>query len=215
MANKDKFLELLRSTNREGVEDLITKLEEVGFFEAPASSKFHGDYPGGLLEHSLNVYQQAAYLYKVETHIKPDLAPKIPMESIIIASLLHDVCKADLYMKVKKWKKDETKPKGQQWEQKEVYDHDYTKFPLGHGEKSVIWLLKNGFKLTDDEIMAIRWHMGSWDLSTYSDSKACFNAASDSCPLLAIIICADTLAARITEVRGISQQKQEEPPKQS
>ena len=52
---KQRFLELLRETKREGIEDLIKFLENSDFFTAPASTKFHGDYEGGLWEHSLKV----------------------------------------------------------------------------------------------------------------------------------------------------------------
>lgn len=53
---KERYLELLRTIKREGIEELIKYLESSDFFTAPASTKFHGDYEGGLLEHSLKVY---------------------------------------------------------------------------------------------------------------------------------------------------------------
>lgn len=80
--------------------------------------------------------------------------------------------------------KDETKPQGKQWEQYETYDYDYSKFPAGHGDKSVIVILKNGFKLTDQEILAIKWHMGSWDISDYGDDKKSYSAAGNLFPLV-------------------------------
>ena len=198
-SNKQKFIQLLQATKREGVDQFIKYLDDNGFFEAPASTKFHGCYEGGLCEHSLNVYQQAMYLYKVECKIKPEVEKLTSVENITIASLLHDVCKTDLYEKVKKWRKDETKPVGKQWEQYETYDHDYSKFPAGHGSKSVIVILKNGFKLTDQEILAIEWHMGAWDISQYNDDKKSYNMAGDLYPLVSIIHAADILASRITE----------------
>lgn len=197
--NKAKFIELIKKTHRPGSDTLIKYLEDSGFFTAPASTKFHGAYEGGLCEHSLNVYQQAAYLYKVECKIKPEVAQSVSEESIIIASLLHDVCKSEIYVTAKKWRKNAEN----KWEQYDTYEHDYSKFPMGHGEKSVIVILMNGFQLTEDEMLAIRWHMGAWDLSDYGESKSNFNAAGDKSPLLSIIMTADTLASRITEVRGI------------
>ena len=96
--NKQEFIELLRSTKREGIEDLINWLSEKSdFFEAPSSTIYHCNYPGGLCQHSLNVYYAARDFY--ETYKKLSLPEKnvesIPMESIIITALLHDLCKAN------------------------------------------------------------------------------------------------------------------------
>ena len=80
------------------------------------------------------------------------------------------------------------------------YDVDYSNFPLGHGEKSVIILLRSGFELTDDEIMAIRWHMNAWDLPFQSyDIKSNFNKAKEICPLLSLVQAADCLASNLLE----------------
>ena len=54
---KEEFLMLLRSVNREGMDELINFIEKSDFFKAPASTRFHGSNEGGLLEHSLNVYK--------------------------------------------------------------------------------------------------------------------------------------------------------------
>lgn len=196
---KQKFIQLLKSTNREGIDSIIQYLEKSGFFEAPASTKYHGAYDGGLCEHCLNVWEQAMYLYKVQCKIKPEVKNQVKEESIIISALLHDTCKADIYKKVKKWRKNAE----DKWEQYDSYEHDYSNYPYGHGEKSVIVLLLNGLKLEKDEISAIRWHMGSWDLSDYAEIKGCFNTAADQSPLLSIIMAADSLASRVTEIRGI------------
>lgn len=195
--NKAKFISLLESTNRNGIRQLIENLEKCGFFEAPASTRFHGNYPGGLVEHSLYVYQQAMYLKKVETHIKPKLTERLPDNSIIIASLLHDVCKADFYYLTKKWRKDANN----KWEQYDGYEKDFKKLPVGHGEKSVIRLLQWGFELTDDEICAIRWHMSGFDVSNYQDALRSLDSAAEI-PLVAIIVAADYLASHISEVKS-------------
>ena len=92
-----KFKEMLLSTNREGMENVIERLEELGFFKAPASTKFHLNYAGGLLEHSMNVYDLALELREVMIRKKEGLRDSLPKESVIIAALLHDVCKADIY----------------------------------------------------------------------------------------------------------------------
>lgn len=86
------------------------------------------------------------------------------------------------------------------WEPQESYNIDYSNFPLGHGEKSVIILLRSGLDLSDDEIIAIRWHMGGWDLPFQSSEMIASNKkAKDVCPLLTLIHTADTLAAGILE----------------
>ena len=65
---KEHFLELLRGVKREGIEELIQFMEKTDFFKAPASTRFHGDYEGGLVEHSLKVYE--ILKHKVETNIE-------------------------------------------------------------------------------------------------------------------------------------------------
>ena len=80
------------------------------------------------------------------------------------------------------------------------YSVDYSELPLGHGEKSVIRLLQIGFALTQDEILAIRWHMTAWELPFQSnEAKANLNEAKQQCPLLTIIQTADGLASAILE----------------
>ena len=89
---KEEFLNLLRKVNREGIEDIINFLEKSDFFKAPASTRFHGDHEGGLVEHSLKVYE--ILKHKVEHNIK---GVTVPEESIIIIGLLHDICKTNFY----------------------------------------------------------------------------------------------------------------------
>ncbi|MBR3480064.1 MAG: HD family phosphohydrolase [Prevotella sp.] len=193
---KTKCKELLLSTNREGMENVIERLEEQGFFKAPASTKFHLNYEGGLLEHSMNVCDMALELREVMIRKKEGLRDLLPKESVIIAALLHDVCKADIYKPAVKRQKNEHGV----WCDVPGYDVDYSNFPVGHGEKSVIWLLQNGLKLTADEIMAIRWHMTAWDLAFQSpEMKGNLNAARERCPLMALIQAADGLAANLLE----------------
>ena len=191
-----KFKEMLLLTNREGMENVIERLEEQGFFKAPASTKFHLNYEGGLLEHSMNVCDMALELRELIIRKKEGLRVSLPKESVIIAALLHDVCKADIYKPAVKRQKNEHGI----WCDMPGYDVDYSNFPVGHGEKSVIWLLQNGLKLTPDEIMAIRWHMTAWDLAFQSpEMKGNLNAARERCPLMALIQAADGLAANMLE----------------
>ena len=87
---KQQYLDLLKTVKREGIDDLINFLEKSDFFKAPASTRFHGSYEGGLAEHSLKVYE--ILKHKVEHCIEPI---NIPEESIIIIGLLHDICKTN------------------------------------------------------------------------------------------------------------------------
>lgn len=194
--NRSEFVELLYSTGREGMDEVINQLEELGFFQAPASSKFHLNHEGGLLEHSLNVCKVGLMLREQMLLLKPNLEESLNKESVIIASLLHDICKADIYQKCIRKRKDRLG----QWVDYETYELDYSDFPLGHGEKSVIVLLRMGLDLSDDEIMAIRWHMSAWDLPFQSpDLKANFDTAKRLCPLCTLIQAADGLASNLLE----------------
>ena len=146
---KEKYLELLKSVNREGMDNLINFIEKTDFFKAPASTRFHGSYEGGLLEHSLKVYE--ILKHKVENCIeKIDVSE----DTLKIVALLHDICKANFY------KVDYRNAKNSfgEWEKVPYYTVEDT-IPYGHGEKSVM-MLTEYIKLTSEEKYAIRWHMG-------------------------------------------------------
>jgi len=193
---KKEFKSLLRSTEREGIDNVIEELQHLGFFEAPASTRFHLNEEGGLLQHSMNVCKCALKIRQAMFEMDDTLIESLPNDSVIISSLLHDVCKADIYKKAPKRQKNEFGTWVDVW----GYDVDYTSFPLGHGEKSVIVLLRCGLDLTDDEIMAIRWHMTAWDLPFQSaDIKGNLNKAKEVCPLLTLIQSADGLASGLLE----------------
>ena len=198
MSNKERFIELLHSTGRAGVDNVISNLDDLGFFEAPASTVFHLNTPGGLLQHSLNVYDEAVVLAKGQAEFRPEMAEKLKDDSLIIAALLHDVCKAEIYKEAQKWRKDANG----QWESYSSYEVDYSSLPVGHGEKSVIRLLQWGLEMTDDEILAIRWHMEAWDLAFPSpEQKSNLGVAKGRCPLLNVVKAADGLASFILEVK--------------
>ena len=193
---RKEFEDMLRRTEREGVEDCLEELASLGFFEAPASTRFHLNYDSGLMEHSLNVCKAALQLRKVMIEMDESLKPMLPEDSVIIASLLHDVCKADIYKPVVKHQKQ----KDGTWVDKPGFDVDFSNFPIGHGEKSVIVLLLSGLALTNDEMLAIRWHMAAWDLAFQSpETKSNINTARDQCPLCSLVQAADTLAANLLE----------------
>ncbi len=193
---KAKFVNILKATGRGGVENVLAELDALGFYEAPASTRFHGAYPGGLLRHSLNVYEEAMLIREAQLKLTPEMVSRLPSQSIAVASLLHDVCKAEVYKLEKKLRKNGNG----EWEKYDGYRVDYSDFPLGHGEKSVIRLLRWGLEMTDDEIIAIRWHMSGFDLAFQSpESRNSYGEASTKCPLLAILRAADGLASHIME----------------
>ena len=191
-----RFEKILRDTGRENIDYVIEDLDAWGFFTAPASAKGHGAYPGGLLEHSLNVYDAAVEARKAMIVLRPDLEDDLKADSIAIAALLHDVCKSDLYRLVKKKRRNEV-GQYEEFEQYEIHDEN---FPVGHGEKSVILLLQSGLDLKDDEICAIRWHMGPWNMS--GDDEKFYRQAGKATPLQPLIHAADTLASAIIEPPG-------------
>ena len=146
---KEEFIELLKSTKREGIDDIINFLERTDFFKAPASTRFHGNHEGGLLEHSMKVYE--ILKYKVKNSVMEVNAQD---DTLIIVALLHDICKANYY------KVDYRNAKNErgEWEKVPYYTVDDT-IPYGHGEKSVM-MITEYMKLTSEEKYCIRWHMG-------------------------------------------------------
>ena len=146
---EEQFIELLKSTKREGIENLIDFLKNSDFFKAPASTRFHGSFEKGLMEHSMKVYE--ILKHKVETSLVPI---NISQESLILIALLHDICKTNFYKVDKKKKKNALGV----WEKVPHYTVEDT-IPYGHGEKSVM-MITEYIKLTPEEKYAIRWHMG-------------------------------------------------------
>ena len=103
---KEEFVSLLESTGRKGVDSVVDYLGKAGFFHAPASVNRHLSHDGGLLEHSLNVYKMAVRLRVQMVEMRPGIESRLPEDSVAIAALLHDVCKANIYKKVTKYRKD-------------------------------------------------------------------------------------------------------------
>lgn len=199
MNNKEKFCHLLRSTSREGVETVISELEESGFFEAPASANHHLNCNGGLLQHSLNVCETALAIRSFLEEKGEMYVYQIPRDSVIIASLLHDVCKCDIYKEALVNKKSADG----KWEKVSGYIVDCDELPVGHGEKSVIILLLWQLKLTRDEILAIRWHMHAWDLAFQSyEQKMNIEKARETAPLCILVQCADGISAGVLETKN-------------
>ena len=159
---KDFYIQLLKSVRRPGVDALIDYLQNSDFFEAPASTIYHGSYAGGLLEHSLNVYNMLQW-YVANLQDSDFELPKISEESIIVVALLHDLCKVNCYHESTRNVKNEQTGK---WEKVPCYKREPL-LPMGHGGKSV-FIIQQFIKLTPEEAQAIYWHMGAYDTSPYN-----------------------------------------------
>lgn len=156
MTAKDEFIKIYtENIKRPGADKLLEYLKSNSsdFFTAPSSTRFHGAYEGGLVEHSINVYHclvdylsrnRAKELYQM------DYSP----ESVAIVSLLHDLCKINFYTVDYRNAKND---KGV-WEKVPYYRIEDT-MPYGHGEKSV-YIISSYMKLSREESFAIRYHMG-------------------------------------------------------
>ena len=172
---KEKFLALCRENiHREGMDKLLAWLEKSDFFTAPASTRYHGAHKGGLVEHSLNVYEQ--------------LTDGAPTETTAIVSLFHDVCKTGFYKQDTR----NVKENGV-WVQKPYYTINDT-FPYGHGEKSV-FMIERFMRLTNEEAFAIRFHMGE-----YNDPNT--GKAFEKYPLALLLHQADERATFLVETRN-------------
>lgn len=154
MSNKELFLEICKTQiKRSGIDNLIQWLEKSDFFTAPASTRYHGNYAGGLCEHSINVYKA---LVELANHY-PQF--EFNPESIAIVALFHDLCKVNFYVPEKRNRKN---PETGQWESYDSYSIKEKFCFGGHGSKSV-YLVQNFIKLEPEEAAAINAHMGAWD----------------------------------------------------
>ena len=156
MTNKERFIDIFRrNITREGSEALLAFLcsDSCDFFTAPASTRYHGAYEGGLCEHSLNVYDCLVDQLS-RSRMKETYGINYSDESIAIAALLHDMCKINFYRTSFRNVKDETG----RWQSVPYYTIEDS-LPYGHGEKSV-YIVSGYMKLTRDEAFAIRYHMG-------------------------------------------------------
>ena len=147
----EEITELLRQTGRRGIEGVLAAMDDRMFFSIPASIRYQNPEKGGLARHSLMVCREALELWNAS----PD-KDRIPKESVILTSLLHDLCKTDVYYV------DPTQPTG--------YNKSYPGFPVGHGERSIMLAMMSGLELTAEECVAIRWHMGCHEIIK-KDSK--------------------------------------------
>ena len=191
MTNEERFVSIFRSKiHREGSEKLLDYLcsDNCDFFTAPASARFHSSYEGGLLDHSLNVYD-CLRGYLASDHVKNTLGLSYSEESVAIVALLHDLCKVGVYKKGFRNVKDE---KGV-WQRVDTFEYD-DQLPYGHGEKSV-YMITSYMKLTREEAFAIRYHMG---YSSTEDERN-VSAAFEMFPLAFALSVADSEATYYLE----------------
>jgi len=183
MTNKERFASLCNDIDREGVDELMDWLEKSDFYSAPASTRFHGNYAGGLLEHSLNVYDELKRLLQVYGD-----NVSVSESTIRIVSLFHDLCKVNFYTTEKRNRKNGAG----QWESYDAYSIKEKLCYGGHGSKSV-FILQTFMKLSPEEAVAINCHMASWD-----GNKDVGNAF-EQFPLAWLVHVADEAATYITE----------------
>lgn len=191
MTAKERFIEVYnKNIQREGADKLLEYLLSPAsdFFTAPASARFHSSIEGGLVQHSLNVYD-CLVGYLNSEHVKNDLHMSYSDESIAVVSLLHDLCKIGVYKKGFRNVKDE---KGV-WQRVDTFEFD-DPMPYGHGEKSV-YMITPFMKLSREEAFAIRYHMG------YSSTEDARNvaAAFEMFPLAFALSTADSEATYFLE----------------
>lgn len=163
--NKKEILGLVKGIKRKGIEGLCNWMSSSDFFYAPASTRHHGNFRGGLAAHSYEIYRE---FDREVDHYNLN----VPKDSRILASFLHDACKVDIYV--------ENKLKAGVTSEKKPYKIE-DKFPFGHGERSVIIAQKH-IALTEQEAMLMRWHMGVYDKS-FEDYKDAVEKTFPECIL--------------------------------
>ena len=195
MANeelREKYCKIFAGAiKRKGADKLLEWLKGTDFFTAPASTRFHGAHEGGLVEHSLNVYARLWQIVAANAS-RFQMLPEQLEEAVAICALLHDVCKANFYVVEMRNRKDENG----QWVQVPYYTVD-DQMPYGHGEKSV-YTIEHFMRLSQEEAMAIRWHMGAYDTAARTDLRD-LSAAMDATPWVWRLHEADMCAAHIDE----------------
>lgn len=158
---KEEILEIIHANiHRQGIEDLENWLKKNDFFTAPASSRFHGNFEGGLALHSLNVYKRLKELTKCYA---ADMEKPYSEEAIAIVALFHDLCKVKYYGTEERNRKNEQG----QWEKYTAYKVDEAFHYGGHGAKSV-YMIQYCMRLEPCEAAAINCHMGAWDVQQAS-----------------------------------------------
>ena len=179
---KSRFLSIYtEKIKRAGADKFLEWLNKTDFFTAPASTRYHLAEPGGLVAHSVHVYERLRSLYLAEKiNDLKDCGDAVAAglsdseeETIAICGLLHDICKVNFYKAGTRNVKNETTG---QWEKVPCYTIE-DQLPYGHGEKSV-YIIGGVMRLTREEAMAIRWHMGPWQDGEKQNAGAAFGKFS-------------------------------------
>lgn len=173
---------------RDGAGAMLEWLKKSDFFDAPASSKFHGSYEGGLCEHSVNVYHR---LRKLVDDYYPSLN-KPSDETVAIVALLHDLCKVNYYSVEMRKRKDEYG----RWEEYPTYTIEDT-LCMGHGEGS-LYRVQRFLTLSLEEAAAINWHMGYGDVR-FRGGDNTVSKAFAKYPLALLLHTADSMATSFDE----------------
>lgn len=168
--------------NTERMAAIATKLGGTSFYMMPASTKYHNNFSGGLLEHSTGVWNNLEWLTKA-------LGLKWENESSpFVIAMLHDACKIDAYF----------------------YNHDYgcwernDEHPEGHGDLSLKIAEELGIELTEEEKACIRWHMGAFD---EKENWNKFTEAIHKYPNVFWTHVADMMSAHIDEIKPKEERK--------
>lgn len=194
---KNRFITTTKKyIQREGIDDLLAWLETTDFYISPASTRFHGTYEGGLVEHSLMVFNELLFLAEAYNGVNVNVNPRwtsdvhYTLETLAIVSLLHDLCKIQNYAIEMRNVKENDK-----WIQKPYYTHKEVLPFGGHGSKSMFLVMKY-MKLTEEEAIAIVNHMGAWDNSTYGNPSNSY----ETYPLAWLLHVADESATYIRHI---------------
>lgn len=212
---KEYFTEIYNEhIRREGAKELYNWLEKSSFFEDPASTRFHLSRPGGLVEHSVHVYERLRELYTNELARNSNDSVVLSdeeEETLAICGLLHDLCKVGIYKKEPKNQKTydpEKVKKAQKWQVKHDDMGDFIwetamgykvddQLPYGHGEKSA-YIISAFMRLSREEAFAIRYHMGAWQDGEKQNAGNAFNMF----PLAVMTHLADMQASYLDEKEG-------------
>ena len=188
-----EFIDIYTSKiHRDGSKELLDYLKSSTFFTDPSAKAHHGNFDGGLVEHSLNVYHSLVKFCAIYEQEFPET--KFDEESVAIIALLHDLCKIGLYKKgFRNVKNDSTG----QWERKEVYEYD-DKLGMGHGEGSV-YIIQSFMKINRVEALSIYHHMSAWSANVKGGDSS-INVAKAQTPLVTLISIADSWASQFMEV---------------
>ena len=189
------------------MEKLLNYVRKSDFYRAPSSTKFHLSCEGGLLQHSLNVYD--CLQAKKQNPTWAEILSGVKEENLIIMSLFHDLCKANFYVKGTRNQKTYDKEKvaaAEDWQKKHDSQGDFIwetvesytvndQMPLGHGEKSAM-ILQQFIRLDMVEAAAVRWHMGPF--SGEQDWNT-LGLAMEKYPVVLALFEADMEASKILE----------------